>query len=82
MELFIYMTYEHVPERLYIKTDGEVSEVKKMYLNTTTSKECFIHSFVESNAKILSLENSDAAGQNRIYCGGTSVIDMSGTVFN
>ena len=78
----VYMTYEHVPERLHIKTDAEVSEGIKMYLNTTTSKECFIHSFVESNVKILSLENSDTSGQNRIYCGGNLVIDMSGTVLN
>ena len=78
----VYMTYEHVPERLHIKTDAEVSEGKKMYLNTTNAKECFIHSFVESNVKILSLENSDTAGQNRIYCGGNLVIDMSGTVLN
>ena len=78
----VYMTYEHVPERLHIKTDAEVSEGKKMYLNTTNTKECFIHSFVESNVKILSLENSDTAGQNRIYCGGNLVIDMSGTVLN
>ena len=78
----VYMTYEHVPERLHIKTDAEVSEGNKMYLNTTTSKECFIHSFVESNVKIMSFENSDTAGQNRIYCGGNLVIDMSGTVLN
>ena len=30
----------------------------------------------------MSLENSDTAGQNRIYCGGNLVIDMSGTVLN
>ena len=78
----VYMTYEHVPERLHIKTDAEVSEGKKFYLTTTGTKECFIHSFVESNVRILSLENSDTAGQNRIYCGGNLVIDMSGTVLN
>ena len=78
----VYMTYEHEPERLHIKTDAEVSEGKKMYLNTTGTKECFIHSFVESNVRILSLENNDASGQNRIYCGGNLVIDMSGTVLN
>ena len=78
----VYMTYEHVPERLHIKTDAEVSEGKKLYLTTTGTKECFIHSFVESNVRILSLENSDTAGQNRIYCGGNLVIDMSGTVLN
>ena len=78
----VYMTYEHVPERLHIKTDAEVSEGKKLYLNTTGSKECFIHSLVESSVKILLLENSDIAGQNRIYCGGNLVIDMSGTVSN
>ena len=78
----VYMTYEHVPERLHIKTDAEVSEGKKLYLTTTGSKECFIHSFVESNVRILSLENNDTSGQNRIYCGGNLVIDMSGTVLN
>ena len=78
----VYMTYEHVPERLHIKTDAEVSEGKKLYLTTTGTKECFIHSFVESNVRILSLENSDTSGQNRIYCGGNLVIDMSGTVLN
>ena len=66
----VYMTYEHVPERLHIKTDAEVSEGKKFYLTTTGSKECSIHSFVESNVRILSLENNDTSGQNRIYCGG------------
>ena len=30
----------------------------------------------------MSLENSDTAGQNRIYCGGNLVIDMWGTVLN
>ena len=30
----------------------------------------------------MSLENSDTAGQNRIYCGGNLVIDMSGNVLN
>ena len=40
----VYMTYEHVPERLHIKTDAEVSEGKKFYLATTGTKECFIHS--------------------------------------
>ena len=78
----VYMTYEHVPERLHIKTDAEVSEGKKLYLTTTGTKECFIHSFVESNVRILSLENSDTSGQNRIYCGGNLVIDMSGSVLN
>ena len=78
----VYMTYEHVPERLHIKTDAEVSEGKKLYLTTTGTKECFIHSFVESNVRILSLENNDTSGQNRIYCGGNLVIDMSGTVLN
>ena len=78
----VYMTYEHIPERLHIKTDAEVSEGKKLYLTTTGSKECFIHSFVESNVRILSLENSDTSGQNRIYCGGNLVIDMSGSVLN
>ena len=57
------MTYEHIPERLHIKTDSEVSEGKKLYLNTTTSKECYIQSFVESNVKIISLVNSDTSGQ-------------------
>ena len=76
------MTYEHIPERLHIKTDAEVSEGKKLYLTTTGTKECFIHSFVESNVWILSLENNDTSGQNRIYCGGNLVIDMSGTVLN
>ena len=78
----VYMTYEHIPERLHIKTDAEVSEGKKLYLTTTGSKECFIHSFVESNVRIMSLENSDTSGQNRIYCGGNLVIDMSGSVLN
>ena len=78
----VYMTYEHIPERLHIKTDAEVSEGKKLYLNTSTSKECYIHSFIESNVKIMSLVNSDTSGQNRIYCGGNLVIDMSGTVLN
>ena len=78
----VYMTYEHIPERLHIKTDAEVSEGKKLYLTTTGTKECFIHSFVESNVRILSLENSDTSGQNRIYCGGNLVIDMSGSVLN
>ena len=78
----VYMTYEHIPERLHIKTDTEVSEGKKLYLTTTGTKECFIHSFVESNVRILSLENNDTSGQNRIYCGGNLIIDMSGTVFN
>ena len=78
----VYMTYEHIPERLHIKTDAEVSEGKKLYLTTTGTKECFIHSFVESNVRILSLENNDTSGQNRIYCGGNLVIDMSGTVLN
>ena len=78
----VYMTYEHVPERLHIKTDAEASEGKKFYLTTTGTKECFIHSFVESNVRILSLENNDTSGQNRIYCGGNLVIDMSGTVLN
>ena len=78
----VYMTYEHVPERLHIKTDAEVSEGKKLYLSTTGTKECFIHSFVESNVRILSFENNDTSGQNRIYCGGNLVIDVSGTVLN
>ena len=78
----VYMTYEHIPERLRSKTDAEVSEGNKLYLNTTTSKECYIHSFVESNVKIMSLVNSATSGQNRIYCGGNLVIDMSGTVLN
>ena len=76
------MTYEHVPERLHIKTDAEVSEGKKFYLTTIGSKECFIHNFVENNVRILSLENNDTSGQNRIYCGGNLVIDMSGTDLN
>ena len=63
----VYMTYKHIPERLHSKTDAEVSEGKKLYLNTTTSKECYIHSFVESNVKIMSLVNSDTSDQNRIY---------------
>ena len=58
----VYMTYEHIPERLHIKTDAEVSEGKKLYFNTTTSKECYIQSFVESNVKIISLVNSDTSG--------------------
>ena len=33
----VYMTYEHVPERFHIKTDAEVSESKKMYLNSTNN---------------------------------------------
>ena len=78
----VCMTYEHIPERLHIKTDAEVSEGRKLYLNTNTSKECYIHSFIESNVKILSLENNDISGQNRIYCGGNLVIDMSGSVLN
>ena len=32
--------------------------------------------------RILSVENNDTSGQNRIYCGGNLVIDMSGTVLN
>ena len=78
----VYMTYEHIPERLHIKTDAEVSEGKKLYLTTTGTTECFIHSFVESNVRILSLENNDTSGQNRIYCGGNLIIDMSSTVLN
>ena len=30
----------------------------------------------------MSLENNDVSGQNRIYCGGNLIIDMSGTVLN
>ena len=77
-----YLLYEHIDENLHLYTDVEVDEGKELYLNKTTSKECYIHSFVESNVKILSLENSDTSGQNRIYCGGNLVIDMSGTVLN
>jgi hypothetical protein len=77
-----YMLYEYVDEKLHFYTDIEVDEGKKLYLNKTTSKECYIHSFVESNVKILSLVNSDTSGQNRIYCGGNLVTDMSGSVLN
>ena len=77
----VYMTCKHVPERLQIKTDARVSEGKMFHLNTTASKECYIHSFVESNIKILSLENNDTSGQNRIYCIGNLVVGMSGSVF-
>ena len=76
------MLYEYVDEKLHFYTDIEVDEGKKLYLNKTTSKECYIHSFVESNVKILSLVNSDTSGQNRIYCGGNLVTDMSGSVLN
>ena len=64
------MLYEHIPENVHFYTDVEVDEGKKLYLNKTGAKECFVHSFVESNVKILSLENNDVSGQNRIYCGG------------
>ena len=78
----IYMLYEHIPENLHFYTNVEVDEGKKLYLNKTGAKECFVHSFVESSVKILSLENNDVSGQNRIYCGGNLIIDMSGTVLN
>ena len=65
-----------------LKPMSKLVKGKKLYLTTTGTKECFIHSFVESNVRILSLENNDTSGQNRIYCGGNLVIDMSGTVLN
>ena len=38
--------------------------------------------FVENNVEILALENNDVAGQNRVRCGGNTIMDMSGTVLN
>ena len=76
------MTYEHVLDRLHSRTDGQDSEGKKLYLPTTGSNNVLSIVFVESNVRILSLENNDALGQNRKYSGGNLIIDMSGTVLN
>ena len=77
----IYMLYEQIPENLHFFTDVEVEEGMKLYLNKTGAKECLVHSFVEY-VKILALENNHVSGQNRVRCGGNTILDMPGTVLN
>ena len=78
-----YMRYRKADEDLQMSKPILMNR-NRLYFNTVGGKEVYIYidNYVESNVEILAFVNNDTTGQNRILCGGNTILDMSSIVLN